>query len=123
LRQARFVAAAGMAPTAYRLLQLLDLRDGLSQSDLEAIFEADAAVITRHAKQLEADGYVSRRPDDHDRRFTRVYLTPAGRARIAEVAAAIKTMDAEVWDGVAPADIEAATRALRRARGNLRRNA
>jgi len=38
------------------------------------------ATITKSLDRLEAAGFVQRRPDADDRRVSRVYVTPAGRA-------------------------------------------
>lgn len=41
--------------------------------------------LAKALKELEADGYLSRRPDDVDRRRVRVALTAKGRASLDEV--------------------------------------
>lgn len=41
--------------------------------------------LAKSLKELEADGYLTRRPDESDLRRVRVALTPKGQASLAEV--------------------------------------
>ncbi|MNP57133.1 Multiple antibiotic resistance protein MarR [compost metagenome] len=49
---------------------------------LQKIINIDSAAITRHLKQLEADGMVTRRKNPEDNRVTFVRLTDDGRKHI-----------------------------------------
>lgn len=63
------------------LYQLVQYRE-ISQSSLQKIVNIDHAAITRHLKQLEADGLVSRRRNPIDNRETIVQLTHEGYKQI-----------------------------------------
>lgn len=121
LRGQLFAERVGLPPAAFRLLQALQQDEGASQSALEASFEADGATVTRMAQHLEAGGMIRRVRDSRDRRRLRLYLTDAGRAQLDRGMAAIEEMDAVIFKGVHPRDIEAATRVMMTARANLRR--
>lgn len=49
--------------------------------------------MTKILKQLEAKGFVSRRPDAADKRSTLVQLTPHGRAAIETAQTAVRELD------------------------------
>ena len=51
-------------------------------SDLAASCGLDASTVSRHAKTLEDQGYVSRSGDPQDRRASRLELTQQGRSYI-----------------------------------------
>jgi len=53
-------------------------------SDLAGACGLDASTVSRHAKHLEDQGLVARSGDPQDRRASRLELTDAGRAYIAE---------------------------------------
>lgn len=55
---------------------------GLTISELGAIFGTSPSSVTQHVNPLEQAGYLVRRPDDKDRRVVRVCLTAAGREKM-----------------------------------------
>lgn len=66
----------------YELLHQLYQVDEIKQSSLQKVVNIDHAAITRHLKQLESEGMVSRRRNPSDNRETFVQLTHEGRERI-----------------------------------------
>ncbi|MCM3601263.1 MarR family transcriptional regulator [Robertmurraya korlensis] len=66
----------------YELLHQLYQVDEINQSSLQKVVNIDHAAITRHLKQLESEGMVSRRRNPSDNRETFVQLTHEGRERI-----------------------------------------
>jgi DNA-binding MarR family transcriptional regulator len=66
----------------YELLHQLYQVDEINQSSLQKLVNIDHAAITRHLKQLESEGMVSRRRNPSDNRETFVQLTNEGRERI-----------------------------------------
>ncbi len=80
---ARALASRGMTPEQWQLLSILteaDLAGALTQAELVARSLRDAPTISRTLRRMERDGWVTRAPDEHDRRATRVRLTTRGRA-------------------------------------------
>lgn len=78
----KFEACTGISQSRLELLALLYHVDEISQSDLQKKVNIDSAAVTRHVKQLEANGMVSRRRKPEDNRITLVRLTEQGRERI-----------------------------------------
>ena len=76
----RELAPLALGPGRYLYLFALYIEDGRSQQALADTVAADKAAATRALARLEADGYVRREDCSADRRVTRVFLTPAGRA-------------------------------------------
>ena len=91
---ARLSAHGGSLPTWIVLSQAIDGDESPSQRELAARMGIGGATLVRHLDRLEADGLVVRRRDEHDRRVTRVDITPAGRRRHRELA--------RVADGLRP---------------------
>ncbi|MMZ68796.1 Transcriptional regulator SlyA [compost metagenome] len=54
----------------------------MSQQELQKELNIDNAAITRHLKQLEASGMISRRKKESDNRVTLVRLTDQSRQKI-----------------------------------------
>ncbi|MDO7906066.1 MarR family transcriptional regulator [Paenibacillus sp. JX-17] len=79
----RFERCTGISSTRFEILHQLCQVDELNQSMLQKVLQIDGAAITRHLKQLEADGMVTRRRNPEDNRVTFVRLTEEGQARIA----------------------------------------
>ncbi|WP_425270919.1 MarR family winged helix-turn-helix transcriptional regulator [Paenibacillus ferrarius] len=78
----QFGHCTGVSPSRFRLLQKLYHVDEINQTSLQKELQIDSAAITRHLKQLEGDGIVTRRNNPDDNRFTLVRLTELGRQEI-----------------------------------------
>ncbi len=78
----KFERCTGISSSRYELLCELYEANEINQSTLQKMINIDSAAITRHLKQLEADGMVSRRRNPADNRITFVRLTQEGRERI-----------------------------------------
>ncbi|MGE6489238.1 MarR family winged helix-turn-helix transcriptional regulator [Paenisporosarcina sp. NPDC076898] len=78
----KFERCTGISQSRLDLLTKLFEVDEISQTELQKEVNIDHAAVTRHLKQLEEKGLVSRRKNPADNRFTFVRLTDAGRERI-----------------------------------------
>lgn len=78
----KFERCTGISSSRYELLHHLYEVDEVNQSTLQKVVNIDSAAITRHLKQLEADGMVVRNKIPSDNRVTLVRLTEEGRKRI-----------------------------------------
>ena len=78
----KFERCTGIGPTRFDLLHQLYQVEEMNQTDLQKGVNIDPAAITRHLKQLEADGMVTRRKSKEDNRVTFVSLTEHGRSEI-----------------------------------------
>jgi MarR family transcriptional regulator for hemolysin len=94
----RWLVAAGLddaAPARSVLVALVDL-DGIRMSDLARRLSLSNSSITAAARGLAERGLVERRDDPEDGRAARLFLTEAGRARAAAIAARIDEFEARV---------------------------
>lgn len=96
------------------LLRSAAEHDGASQRELAAGMMIEPPTLVRHLDKLAADGMVERRRDDHDRRVTRVFVTDAGRSRLAELHEVVMEIDAEFRTVLAPTEVEGFGQALTR---------
>jgi DNA-binding MarR family transcriptional regulator len=79
-----------LRPSHGNTMEQLELEDGLRLIDLSARAGMTAQSMGELVDDLEAKGYLERRPDPADRRAKRIYLTDRGRenARVAKRATA-----------------------------------
>lgn len=78
----KFERCTGISASRYELLYQLYEADEINQSTLQKAVNIDSGAITRHLKQLEANGMVSRRRNPTDNREIFVRLTDEGRKQI-----------------------------------------
>lgn len=79
----KFERCTGISQSRLDLLTILFEVDEISQTKLQKEVNIDHAAVTRHLKQLEEKGMVSRRKNPADNRYTFVRLTEEGRESIA----------------------------------------
>jgi len=115
-----FDRSVGLGQARRQMLVVLDDDGEVSHAALAGHLGIDGAAVTRHVKALELAGFVRRRLDPDDNRYTLASLTDEGRARVAELRAAHDGFQAQVLAGVDPADVQATVRALARVRANIR---
>jgi DNA-binding MarR family transcriptional regulator len=80
--------------------------DGLPQSELARDLYLRAPTVTRMLRRMERAGWITRRPDDDDRRISRVDLTEKARALREDVDAAFAELERELLGGLAAEDRE-----------------
>lgn len=78
----KFERCTGISQSRLDLLHKLFEVEEISQTALQREVNIDSAAVTRHLKQLEGKGMVSRRKNPDDNRFTFVRLTEEGRQKI-----------------------------------------
>ena len=76
----------GLTAPQFDVLAALHRRDGLMQQDLASSMLVSKGNITGIVGRMEALGWIERRPDPHDHRSNRVYLTGLGREVFARIA-------------------------------------
>jgi MarR family transcriptional regulator for hemolysin len=86
----------GISRAQWTVLIRLDRSEGLKQSELADIMELQPITLTRLLDRLAASGLIERRPDPNDRRANRLYLTPAARPLLEQLA----RLGSEMMDGV-----------------------
>ncbi len=83
------------------LLPLFE-EDGLRVGELAARSRLSKQAMTTLVRTLEARGLIRRRPDPHDGRAARVYLTPRARRFQATAEHVLATLDRRVRQRLAP---------------------
>lgn len=92
----RRLAEKGASLWNWVLLREAANADGASQRELAGLMRIEPSTLVRHLDRLEADGYVERRADPADRRRLRVFVTRAGRRRLATLHSVAQHTDAEL---------------------------
>ncbi|HNX96732.1 MAG TPA: MarR family winged helix-turn-helix transcriptional regulator [Candidatus Aminicenantes bacterium] len=87
-RLARQLLPFGLTLKQLHVLQELARRPVLYPAQIAGMLYCDRPTATVILRNLENQGWIEREPDLENRRRTRVVITPRGRAKVAEVAAA-----------------------------------
>ena len=89
----------GLDKASIPLLVVLEERADARPSDLAFAVELDLSTVSRHLRQLEVLGLVTRRPDGADGRACRISLTAQGRDSLSTVRANRAVMLDEIFRG------------------------
>jgi DNA-binding MarR family transcriptional regulator len=93
--------------------------DGQSMTEIAGALGVQPPTITKMVGRLAANGYVERRTSETDGRQAIVFLTPQGKAILAEIDAAVASVEAVALDGIDGKDGKRLLRMLRRVAKNL----
>lgn len=75
----RAVALKIGIPDSYRtVIMYLDREPGASQRDIAGFADITTAAVNQIVKEMVQEGYLEKRTDETDRRFTKLYLTEKG---------------------------------------------
>jgi MarR family transcriptional regulator for hemolysin len=72
-------AVFGITRAQWAVMARLDRFEGLKQSELAEMLDLQPITLTRLLDRLADHGLIERRPDPHDRRAKRLFLTPVAR--------------------------------------------
>ena len=100
-------ALFGLRIPEWRLVAVLAEGTGMTQQALTRKTRMDKVTVSRAAIALAERGLVQRAPNPGDQRSHLLALTPAGRALYEEVAPKALEMEARIFSGFAPREIEA----------------
>ena len=117
----RIAADAGLAVErgAYPALRLVEESDGLRLSQLAQTLNLDLSTVSRHVKQLERAGLVTRADDKLDARASVLRATAKGRRAVAAVNEAWRHFIAEVLAGWSATDVATLAPLLDRLAGDM----
>jgi DNA-binding MarR family transcriptional regulator len=113
------LARIGLHPGQETVLKVLADQDGQSMSELAAALAVQPPTVTKMISRLGAQGLVTRQVSASDGRLARVYLTDAGRDRVAAVDAAWKRVEKEALAGLDDKDRKRLRKLLRQVERNL----
>lgn len=107
----RSVAHVGLSQAmAWPLVMIGRAGDGVRAGTLAEMLAIEGASLVRPLDQLADAGLVERREDAADRRAKGLYITPAGEAARDQIESALNDLRAELFEGVADADLAACLR-------------
>lgn len=110
----------GISRAQWVVLMRLHRSEGLKQSELAEILDLQPISLTRLLDRLAENGLIERRDDPNDRRANRLYLTPAARPLLNQLAALGNEMMEEVLAGLDGKAHERLLKDLLKMKDNLR---
>lgn len=116
----KFERCTGISQSRLDLLHKLIEVEEISQRALQREVNIDNAAVTRHLKQLEAKGMVSRRKNPDDNRITFVSLTEEGRDKIKALCQEKKQFITQVLKGFSTDEQEMLSDLLIRIQQNVK---
>jgi MarR family transcriptional regulator, transcriptional regulator for hemolysin len=114
-------AQYGMTRAQWAVLVRLDLSEGLNQSELAETLDLQPITLTRLLDKLCDSGLIERRADPADRRAKRLFLAPAARPLLKQLAALGEETMNSATEGLSQDDIERMVSELVTVKDNLRR--
>jgi MarR family transcriptional regulator for hemolysin len=110
----------GISRAQWGVLVRLDRSEGLKQSELAEILDLQPISLTRLLDRLAENGLIERRADPNDRRANRLFLAPAARPLLEQLAELGNDMMATVLDGLDAKTVGRMLRDLGLVKDNLR---
>lgn len=116
--------ALGLTSAQWRVLasiarvELLE-QEPLSQAALAEQMDMEPITLSRHVDRMEAAGLIERRPNPHDRRAYRLYLTDTARPLVDRFRAMGSDCLGSATDGITDEEIALVTDVLTRMRANI----
>jgi DNA-binding MarR family transcriptional regulator len=115
-RLQRWIAAqtqdSGVTASQSGLLLVLGQRDGVLMGEAGAALDLGPPGISGLVDRMMAAKLIQRRPDPEDGRAWRLWLTPAGRAALAETKAGLSEINARLTEGFSEAELDVVSRWL-----------
>ena len=102
----------GVTAAQSGLLFVLGQRDGASMGEAGAALDLGPPGISGLVDRMTAANLIRRRADPDDGRAWRLWLTPAGRAALAQSKAGLVEINARLTDGFTEAEIAVVARWL-----------
>jgi MarR family transcriptional regulator for hemolysin len=110
----------GISRAQWVVLMRIERTEGLKQSELAEILDLQPISLTRLLDRLADNGLIERRADPNDRRANRLYLKPAARPMLDQLAELGTDMMETVLTGLEPKTIERMLTDLVLIKDNLR---
>jgi len=111
----------GISRAQWAVLIRIERNEGQKQSELAELLDLQPISLTRLLDRLAGNGLIERRPDPHDRRANRLYLTPAARPLLARLSDLGADMMETVLAGLDLKSLERMLKELGLMKDNLRR--
>jgi DNA-binding MarR family transcriptional regulator len=115
-RLQRWIAAqakqSGVTATQSGLLFVLGQRDGMLTGEAGAALDLGPPGISGLVDRMTTANLIKRRADPDDGRAWRLWLTPSGRAALAQSKAGLAEVNARLTEGFSEAEIDVVARWL-----------
>jgi MarR family transcriptional regulator, organic hydroperoxide resistance regulator len=92
----------GLRRAQVMLLMQTYRQEGITQIELAEHLSMNGATVSEMLQRLEDTDLIVRQRDTDDRRLVRVYLTNAGREKVASIEAHLQNFEKAVFEGVQP---------------------
>lgn len=114
------LAKLGLGAGQPKILGYLSRNGASSQRQLADFYDVDPATVCRMLDSLQKGGFVSRRPDQADRRRDLIELTPAGQEAYGQWQACCRKMEEQMLAGFSQQERDLFSSFLARAYQNLK---
>ena len=108
-----------LTPEQWVILDMLNHKNGLSQTVIAEQSFKDAPSISRTIDTLSKKNYVERRNAIDDRRKFEIFLTTEGKEIVKKVEPYVEQLRDMTWEGLSDADYEQFLRIINRVFKNL----
>ncbi|MDR3139740.1 MAG: MarR family transcriptional regulator [Treponema sp.] len=102
----RALASTGLHGIMYKYIITLEKHPGVSQDFLAEFHSVDKSRVARVVRELEKMAYISRSPDEKDRRYYRLCLTGEGMRLAGKIQEALMEWGKGISENISPADIQ-----------------
>jgi MarR family transcriptional regulator for hemolysin len=109
----------GLTRAQWRAVKVLNLREGLRQTELADFLEMEPIAVGRVIDRLQAAGFVERRPDPTDRRAWRLYVTLQARSVVDDMEVIGRGLRKDATAGVSIDELQQALAVITRIKDNL----
>lgn len=94
----------GLSTGTFPIMLQLWEQDGQTQRDLVEALGIEQATVANSLNRMERDGLITRRPDDHDGRVKRIWLSQLGLDLHGPATAAAQSVNDQALDCLDPAE-------------------
>jgi MarR family transcriptional regulator for hemolysin len=110
----------GISRAQWAVLIRIERTEGLKQSELAEMLDLQPISLTRLLDRLADNGLIERRADPNDRRANRLYLKPAAKPVLEQLAALGTSLMETVLQGLDERAVERTLKELGLVKDNLR---
>jgi MarR family transcriptional regulator, transcriptional regulator for hemolysin len=115
----RRVAAISLSRSKWTLIAAVARKPGVNQRAIAEMLEMSEVSAGRLIERLVKEGMVERRPSEGDRRAFCIYLTPAARPVLDQLAEVAREAEEQVFEGMSQDELETLLAGLDKLYGNI----
>ncbi|NYE28565.1 DNA-binding MarR family transcriptional regulator [Rhodanobacter sp. K2T2] len=109
----------GLTRAQWRAVKVLNLREGLRQTELADFLEMEPIAVGRVIDRLQAAGFVERRPDPADRRAWRLHTSEQARSVVDDMEVIARGLRKDATAGISIDELQQALAVIARIKENL----